>query len=214
MPSALLWDGLVILRSLGKKADHLCAGYDTDAISGLPGGCRYHCDTTRQPELGAAMLTKTDPSMLRWTFGSDWTYWMRWTRAYCWAARLQRVMQSTTIWLLTWRLDCWFRSLMPAAPANAGVQRRSGGWVGFTALRIGLTSHLTWVMRHDDRYGWIHLYSVGHLLHIICQLLTKGIDKDKIYRNVFNNARVSAVPLWSSMNEAGSSSRSIPVTIQ
>ena len=44
-----------------------------------------------------------------------------------------------------------------------------------------------------DTGGFTYNSSNPDIYYIICQLLTKGIDKDKIYRNVFNNARVSAV---------------------
>jgi len=44
-----------------------------------------------------------------------------------------------------------------------------------------------------DTGGFIYNSTNPDIYYIICQLLTKGIDKDKIYRNVFNNARVSAV---------------------
>ena len=38
-----------------------------------------------------------------------------------------------------------------------------------------------------DTGGFTYNSSRPELYYIICQLLTKGIDKDKIYRNVFNN---------------------------
>lgn len=44
-----------------------------------------------------------------------------------------------------------------------------------------------------DTGGFTYNSSNPDIYYIICQLLTKGIDKDKIYRNVFNNSRVSAV---------------------
>ena len=44
-----------------------------------------------------------------------------------------------------------------------------------------------------DTGGFTYNSTNPDIYYIICQLLTKGIDKDKIYRNVFNNARVSAV---------------------
>lgn len=46
-----------------------------------------------------------------------------------------------------------------------------------------------------DTGGFIYNSTNPDIFYIICQLLTKGIDKDKIYRNVFNNARVSALRL-------------------
>lgn len=43
-------------------------------------------------------------------------------------------------------------------------------------------------MRHDDRHRWLHLQlRRAQLFFIISQLLTKGINKDKIYRNVYHN---------------------------
>ncbi len=44
-----------------------------------------------------------------------------------------------------------------------------------------------------DTGGFTYNSSDPAIFFIICQLLTKGIDKDKIYRNVFNNYRVSAL---------------------
>ena len=44
-----------------------------------------------------------------------------------------------------------------------------------------------------DTGGFTYNSTNPDIYYIICQLLTKGIDKDKIYRSVFNNARVSAV---------------------
>ena len=46
-----------------------------------------------------------------------------------------------------------------------------------------------------DTGGFVYNSSDPAIYYIICQLLTKGIDKDKIYRNVFNNSRVSALRL-------------------
>lgn len=46
-----------------------------------------------------------------------------------------------------------------------------------------------------DTGGFTYNSTNPEIFYIICQLLTKGIDKDKIYRNVFNNARVSALRL-------------------
>ncbi len=44
-----------------------------------------------------------------------------------------------------------------------------------------------------DTGGFTYNSTDPAIYYIICQLLTKGIDKDKIYRNVFNNSRVSAI---------------------
>ena len=44
-----------------------------------------------------------------------------------------------------------------------------------------------------DTGGFTYNSSNPDIYYIICQLLTKQIDKDKIYRNVFNNSRVSAL---------------------
>ena len=44
-----------------------------------------------------------------------------------------------------------------------------------------------------DTGGFTYNSSNPDIYYIICQLLTKKIDKDKIYRNVFNNSRVSAL---------------------
>lgn len=44
-----------------------------------------------------------------------------------------------------------------------------------------------------DTGGFTYNSSDPAIFFIICQLLTKGIDKDKIYRNVFNNYRPSAL---------------------
>lgn len=46
-----------------------------------------------------------------------------------------------------------------------------------------------------DTGGFTYNSTDPSIYYIICQLLTKGIDKDKIYRNVFNNFRASAVKL-------------------
>ena len=46
-----------------------------------------------------------------------------------------------------------------------------------------------------DTGGFTYNSTNPDIYYIICQLLTKGIDKDKIYRNVFNNSRVSAIRL-------------------
>ena len=44
-----------------------------------------------------------------------------------------------------------------------------------------------------DTGGFTYNSSDPSIYFIICQLLTKGIDKDKIYRNVFNNYSASAI---------------------
>lgn len=44
-----------------------------------------------------------------------------------------------------------------------------------------------------DTGGFTYNSSEPAIFFIICQLLTKGIDKDKIYRNVFNNYSTSAI---------------------
>ena len=44
-----------------------------------------------------------------------------------------------------------------------------------------------------DTGGFTYHSSDPMIFFIICQLLTKGIDKDKIYRNVFNNSSESAI---------------------
>ena len=44
-----------------------------------------------------------------------------------------------------------------------------------------------------DTGGFTYNSSNPDIYYIICQLLTKGIDKDKIYRNVFNNSSLSAI---------------------
>ena len=46
-----------------------------------------------------------------------------------------------------------------------------------------------------DTGGFTYNSSRPELYYIICQLLTKGIDKDKIYRNVFNNYSTWAIRL-------------------
>ena len=46
-----------------------------------------------------------------------------------------------------------------------------------------------------DTGGFTYNSTNPDIYYIICQLLSKGIDKDKIYRNVFNNARLSAIRL-------------------
>ncbi len=46
-----------------------------------------------------------------------------------------------------------------------------------------------------DTGGFTYNSTNPDIFYIICLLLTKGIDKDKIYRNVFNNSRVSAIRL-------------------
>ena len=44
-----------------------------------------------------------------------------------------------------------------------------------------------------DTGGFTYNSTQPYIYYIICLLLTKNIDKDKIYRNVFNNARIPAV---------------------
>ena len=44
-----------------------------------------------------------------------------------------------------------------------------------------------------DTGGFTYNSTNPDIYYIICLLLTKGIDKDKIFRNVFNNSRVSAI---------------------
>ncbi len=46
-----------------------------------------------------------------------------------------------------------------------------------------------------DTGGFVYNSTNPDIYYIICQLLTKGINKDKIYRNVFNNCRLSAIRL-------------------
>ena len=46
-----------------------------------------------------------------------------------------------------------------------------------------------------DTGGFTFASSRPEIFYIICQLLTKGIDKDKIYRNVFNNYSTWAIRL-------------------
>lgn len=46
-----------------------------------------------------------------------------------------------------------------------------------------------------DTGGFTYNSSSPEIFYIICQLLTKGIDKDKIYRNVFNNYSQWAIRL-------------------
>ena len=46
-----------------------------------------------------------------------------------------------------------------------------------------------------DTGGFTFASSRPEIFYIICQLLTKGIDKDKIYRNVFNNYSSWAIRL-------------------
>lgn len=46
-----------------------------------------------------------------------------------------------------------------------------------------------------DTGGFVFSSTRPEIYFIICELLTKGINKDKIYRNVFNNYSVSALRL-------------------
>ncbi len=46
-----------------------------------------------------------------------------------------------------------------------------------------------------DTGGFVFASTRPEIYYIICELLTKGIDKDKIYRNVFNNYSVPALRL-------------------
>ncbi len=46
-----------------------------------------------------------------------------------------------------------------------------------------------------DTGGFVYASTRPEIYFIICELLTKGINKDKIYRNVFNNYSVSALRL-------------------
>ena len=47
-----------------------------------------------------------------------------------------------------------------------------------------------------DTGGFTYNSNSPEIFFIICQLLTKGIDKDKIYRNVYNVASESKIRLW------------------
>ncbi len=46
-----------------------------------------------------------------------------------------------------------------------------------------------------DTGGFVYNSNNSDIYYIICLLLTKRINKDKIYRNVFNNSRLSAIRL-------------------
>lgn len=113
MPSALLWDGLVIFALWARKLTFVCRiwyrilfpGCLEQLIScGMTSSLSRYNGLSMKPTWYAVLTLAVRDVLMRWTM-------------YCWVARLS-VSSSTTIWLLILRLSCWFRSHMPAVPAT------------------------------------------------------------------------------------------------
>ncbi len=182
--SSLGWAGY--LRSLGKNPQICVPDMITDAISWLPG-----CDDILRYDKRPAEVEKAFQEaelVFCLDFGSEGRLdEMDHVLAGCPAPRIvidhhlapnlkaklmisrpQLSSASELVFRLVWQLG--------------GFPQLDKAWA--TCVYCGMMT---------DTGGFTYNSSSPDIYFIICQLLTKRINKDKIYRNVFNNYKVSAL---------------------
>ena len=182
--SSLGWAGY--LRSLGKKVDVCVPDMVPDSISWLPGAAgilRYD----RLPELVQQAFDEAD-LICCVDFSSEGRLdEMDHVLLGC---KTQRVIIDHH---LAPNLEAKLLVSQPhASSASDLVFRVVWQLGGFPQMDQNWATCIYCGMMTDTG-GFTYNSTQPYIYYIICLLLTKNIDKDKIYRNVFNNARIPAV---------------------
>lgn len=182
--SSLGWAGY--LRSLGKKVDICVPDMIPDSISWLPGAAgilRYD----RQPELVQRAFDEAD-LVCCVDFSSEGRLdEMDHVLLGC---KTQRVIIDHH---LAPNLEAKLLVSQPHASSASDLVFRVVWQLGGFPQMDQTWAACIYCGMMTDTGGFTYNSTQPYIYYIICLLLTKNIDKDKIYRNVFNNARIPAV---------------------
>jgi len=182
--SSLGWAGY--LRSLDKKVDICVPDMVPDSISWLPGAAgilRYD----RQPELVQRAFDEAD-LVCCVDFSSEGRLdEMDHVLLGC---KTQRVIIDHH---LAPNLEAKLLVSQPHASSASDLVFRVVWQLGGFPQMDQTWATCIYCGMMTDTGGFTYNSTQPYIYYIICLLLTKNIDKDKIYRNVFNNARIPAV---------------------
>ena len=182
--SSLGWAGY--LRSLGKKVDICVPDMIPDSISWLSGAAgilRYD----RQPELVQRAFDEAD-LVCCVDFSSEGRLdEMDHVLLGC---KTQRVIIDHH---LSPNLEAKLLVSEPHASSASDLVFRVVWQLGGFPQMDQTWATCIYCGMMTDTGGFTYNSTQPYIYYIICLLLTKNIDKDKIYRNVFNNARIPAV---------------------